>query len=325
MTILARSRFETGQLFEGGTGEDHWGWEFLTGMNPPAMSVVQSPAPRNGNYCLRSYWLWGWPWFGNTKLRSEIKRPNNMAYFSAGNVYWGGYSVYMEDNANNRAAVAANRFNQSVTQIHQFNGTSTSQLMAKNNQWNFNCPRNSARNIGPVELGRWNDFVFWWKCETNNTGAFKLWLNASTDAEDPVYEVSNVPTNWDTLSYFKAGIYREKYQPAGVTYFEQFYDEFRFGDGSESFATVKPAGTVPVIEDITTVVEGLILDGEKGVRLDLSGYGLSATGKKVWIGQGSVLVEQEITAEDATSVTFDVDYQGRLTGGDAKVYIGDPV
>ena len=241
MAILAFSGAETGQIFEGGVGEDHWGWEVLgEPYRSEAIRVVSFPS-RAGNNAIRIYWDQSWPWFGNNKLRTELKRPNNMAHFTPGNIYWIGFSVYIADTANNRAAVAAGRNNQSIQQIHQLNGTSTSQLMARNNQWEISCPTGPKQYIGTVEFDTWTDFVYYYKCETNGTGRFKVWRNAASSSETPVYDPGDRQTMWtNDQGYFKMGIYREKYYAPGVTYYEQFYDEIRIGNSAESFDTIKP-------------------------------------------------------------------------------------
>lgn len=245
MAIIAFSGGETGQIFDGGVGEDHWGWEVLAEpYRSEAIKVVTNPV-RAGNYAIRIFWDWPeWPNFttqpDKQKIRTELKRPNNMPDFTAGNEYWMGYSVFLADTANNHAAYNSGYTNQSITQLHQRNGTATSQLMARNGQWEISCPTGPKQYLGAITYGVWNDFVIYWKAETNNTGIFRVWLNASSSSDTPVYNQTNRSTIWSTGSYFKIGIYRQWVDIPGVSYFEQFYDEIRIGNSAESFDSIKP-------------------------------------------------------------------------------------
>jgi hypothetical protein len=77
--------------------------------------------------------------------------------------------------------------------------------------------------------------------------------------------------------------------------------------------------------DITDVDgDESVYDTQTGVAVTLSGT-VSASGKRVFIEQGSSSVEQSVTAEDASSATITVDYGGVLTPGAATLYVWNPV
>ena len=67
-----------------------------------------------------------------------------------------------------------------------------------------------------------------------------------------------------------------------------------------------------------------IYDGQTGVIVAISGT-VSATGKSIWLNQGTDWVEQTVTAEDATSATITINYGGVLSAGAATLYVRDPL
>jgi hypothetical protein len=76
---------------------------------------------------------------------------------------------------------------------------------------------------------------------------------------------------------------------------------------------------------ITNVdLDDSIADGQTGVIVAISGT-VSATGKKVWLKQGTDWVEQDVTAQDSSSATITVDYGGVLSAGAATLYVRNPL
>ena len=77
-----------------------------------------------------------------------------------------------------------------------------------------------------------------------------------------------------------------------------------------------------IITDVDT--DESVFDGQTGVVVSLAGEGISASGKRCFIVQGGNWVEQEVTLEDASSVTITVSFGGHSTGA-AELYVWDPV
>lgn len=253
MAILYFSGAETGQIVRGGTGEDHWGFDLLPEpYESQALRVVTNPV-RAGNRAIRLYWESGWPAYGSAsdKIRSELANPGRVQLLP-GNEYWLGISVFMHDNAVMRSIAASTRINAHAWQYHFIDDPGTSGMNMREGRWIFSFGTKPERDCGPIELGRWTDFVIHCNTTRDSTGFVRMWRDAASDAETPVYEFLNQSVCPLFGLNCKIGIYRGgrdnivngiSYLDPGQDYCEQFYDEFRIGDANESFASVKPRGS----------------------------------------------------------------------------------
>lgn len=77
---------------------------------------------------------------------------------------------------------------------------------------------------------------------------------------------------------------------------------------------------------IITDVDGdeTIANGQTGVVATLSGP-WAASGKRVWLDQSGNRVEQSVTGETTSSVTFNVTFGGVLVPGAATLYVANPM
>lgn len=82
------------------------------------------------------------------------------------------------------------------------------------------------------------------------------------------------------------------------------------------------AGAGFSVTDVDT--DETIVDAQTGVVVTITGT-VSATGKKVFITQGSNSVEQTVTAQNASSATITVSYGGVLSAGAATLCVRNPL
>ncbi|MCA9363477.1 polysaccharide lyase, partial [Candidatus Kaiserbacteria bacterium] len=242
--IIAYTGAESGKIdITGCTGDDCWREEIHD--NDPyhsqAVSAVKGLA-RSGDYSMRIYWGPDWPLRGG-KIRSELKKPGEL-FLEAGNEYWIGFSTYMRDNANNRDVIATDYTNAHIMQWHWMDVNGTSGINIRKGRYHFSFGSlRPETNIAPVTLGQWEDWVMHVKVTNDNTGFVRVWLNADSVNDKPVYEKTNVKTlaSGDSKLNQKIGIYRWYGAPeAKDHYYEHFYDEFRIGNKNASFDDVKP-------------------------------------------------------------------------------------
>jgi len=67
-----------------------------------------------------------------------------------------------------------------------------------------------------------------------------------------------------------------------------------------------------------------IFDGQTGVVVTISSA-IAASGKKVWLSDGTNWVEQTVTGETTTTATITVTYGGVLSAGAATLYVRNPL
>ena len=67
-----------------------------------------------------------------------------------------------------------------------------------------------------------------------------------------------------------------------------------------------------------------IFDGQTGVVVAITGT-VAASGKKVWLSDGTNWVEQTVTGETTTTATITVTYGGVLSAGAATLYVRNPL
>ncbi|MCB1120792.1 MAG: heparin lyase I family protein [Verrucomicrobiae bacterium] len=251
-------------FFSGGeTGKIHWdeeredGWrkelyKVAPNTEDPKIAAesvkVVSTHARAGSKSIRIFYdkNWGtWPTSG--KWRSELKRPGGLV-LENGREYWIGLSVFMEDNANNRDLIQANKPNAHALQWHFMNSRGTSGINMYRGYWYVSFGTSREYRVKPIELGEWNDFVFHVKVSDQSDGFWQVWINRK--AGDPPDKAETGPTV-ETGDYLnqKMGIYRSTANWFGSsTYAEQFYDEFRIGNENASFADVAPRDKLHILE-----------------------------------------------------------------------------
>ena len=243
--ILAYSGAETGQLIERGHGEDGWVFQIHPGKPvEETLAVVDSPV-RAGNKSIRFYYHKDWDTnWGNNAYRSQIRTPSGFGLFHERHEYWVGFSVYLEDNENNRKLIETDWLNAQGWDFHRKKGAYGHNI--RKGRWIAQIPsvdgKDKEVDIGPVKLGQWTDFVYHFKVSELQDGFWKIWMNGKSEQDSPVVKyrgrVSTGPEG-DTLN-FKIGIYRTRLGTNGETYAEYFFDEVRIGDHTSSFADVRP-------------------------------------------------------------------------------------
>lgn len=245
--VIYFSGAESGPSWPGGASTtDGWSRQNLSGNLAEALQLAVAAdhgiSARAGNRVLRAYYSASWGQDSGGNYRSEVLQPGGL-YLENGTEYWIGFSVFMKDDAAMRAIKNTSRINSSVFQFHQVGGTGTSQMMIRNGQWEFRFGNISGKTfLGNAVLGQWNDFVIHCKPATDSSGFCKLWLNADSDADAPIYNKTGV-SGWASQPRmsFKLGVYRNDLIEDGIAYAEQFYDEIRWATGAgASFNSVKP-------------------------------------------------------------------------------------
>ena len=71
-------------------------------------------------------------------------------------------------------------------------------------------------------------------------------------------------------------------------------------------------------------LDDTITNGQTGVVVTITGT-VAASGKKVWISDGTNWVEQTVTGETSTTITITVTYGGVLSAGAATLYVRNPL
>lgn len=245
--LLFFSGGESGKIFWDEEREDGWRKELYKvapNTEDPQIAAesvkVVSTHARAGNKSIRIFYDKNWgTWPASGKWRSELKRPGGL-FLENGGEYWIGFSIFLEDNANNRDLIQAERPNAHVLQWHYMNSRGTSGVNMYQKYWHVRFGTSKTYKIKPIELGEWNDFVFHVKVSDKNDGFWRVWINKK--AGDPPDKAETGPTvrQGDSLNQ-KMGIYRSTANWYGnSTYAEQFYDEFRIGNENASFAEVAP-------------------------------------------------------------------------------------
>ena len=168
--------------------------------------------------------------------RAELKKGGNFS-FTDGDLIWEGWSIFLPDELSVRQWAANTHTNQSINQYHDDPG-GTQQLMARNSQWEWGFGTLGKQFCGAIEFGKWTDFVQCTYVSSGNDGLSKVWIDADSDADTPVYNrtgrtlrsgVNNV--------YRKIGIYNQDFNSQVYPYIKQYHDCYRYGN---SFASVKP-------------------------------------------------------------------------------------
>ncbi|MCB9818540.1 heparin lyase I family protein [Candidatus Nomurabacteria bacterium] len=245
--IIYFSGGETGKINFNGRGEDAWGKELFkvaTNVEDPAKAAesvkVVSNVARAGSKSIRIFYdkNWGtWPTSG--KWRSELKAPSKI-YLENGKEYWIGFSIYLEDNANNRDLIKANRPNAHTIQWHSMITDGTSGINMYEGYWNISFGKSREYKLKPIELGKWTDFVLHVKVSDGSDGFWKVWINGQPDSTPDHQETGATVLKGDQLNQ-KMGIYRSTANWYGnSSYAEQYYDEFRIGNEKASFVDVMP-------------------------------------------------------------------------------------
>lgn len=272
MALIYKSLFEDGQLHIGAVAADEW-WRVDQSSSTNlanSINVVPAPVPGHGDFSVRFYWDTSWtPYYqadGDPKWRAELHNPGGNK-FQVGQEYWLGFMYYIEDNQNNQNYLNNDRYNQSIIQFHHEGNSSTSQFRSRNGQWQlqlFDAPM--LENAAPIVRGVPQYWVLHIKPSHGADGFAKAWLNASSDADTPIYEHygKNISDNNAAVTAFnfKCGIYMG--DPAQATtqwnYVEFFMDSFRVGDQTSSFAEVDPTPEAVVTPPTGTV--GYTLRGD---------------------------------------------------------------
>lgn len=248
--VIFTGNFDDGQIYVNGAGDDHWGTEYAD--NEPyhsrnfqilSESDPDGITPLEGTHCARFYWQRNDPKFGNNKTRSEIKKPGNLL-FSDGDEFWIGYGIFIPNELAMIRNIARTHTNNSVTQFHDFNAHGTSQLMTRNNQWEWSFGALGKQFCGNIVVGKWTRFVCHMKVSSNSSGFARMWIDADSDADTPVYNKTGTTLRSGvTQLSFKAGIYTQdfdSYSPT-IDYIKQYHDAFRIARGAgANFNSVKP-------------------------------------------------------------------------------------
>lgn len=243
------SNFETGAIQSPSKNPD--GWDKHAFSRPSEQLRVTKAEngvqPREGQYMFCSYYnadmIKGDP---KGKERSELLQPGNYL-LETGKEYWIGFSMFMEDNQNNRNLIASKRLNAHCFQFHQVGDTGTSGMSMNEGKWNFVFGTlATVTDCGSIELGRWNDFVFHCKVSTGSDGFCKMWINDPTGSGTPAYSKTGKSV-WDANGIsMKIGVYRTglgqngDLDAGGSQYARQYYDSWRLADQSGKYADVYP-------------------------------------------------------------------------------------
>lgn len=235
--IVYFSGGETGAIQPKGRSEDGWGQQAHPNHKSESIQIVSNPT-RAGSKSIRLFYdeSWGgWGGGGNERIRSELHSPGNMK-LKLGEEYWIGFSVFMKNSANNRALIKSRRINAHAVQWHWVNDPGTSGTNMRHGKWqiSFGSHRSEIES-GPIKLGEWNDFVYHVKLSERSDGFWKVWINkAAGDAPNISKTGMSAKSDLDP----KIGVYRGAFDDAA--YAEQYYDEYRIGNGSAGFCDVAP-------------------------------------------------------------------------------------
>lgn len=234
---------ETGAIQSSSNDIDGWGIQaFATGHQAEQVSVVNNIS-RAGNNCIKFYYNYGlWGDDANGKRRSEVRKPGNI-FLVDGQLTFVGWSMFMPDNADMRTIIQVDQPNCSHFQWH-FSDTSTSQMHLRGGRYEGNFGTYSQGDFGPIVLGVWVDWVMEVLPSTSGNGYCKIWKNAASAAETPIYQRtgSNLKANLpDTRLDFKFGIYRGASEWGGANAETKYLDEVRIAIGpNANFNSVKP-------------------------------------------------------------------------------------
>lgn len=331
--VIYYSGAESGPAWPAQTSSvDGWGRQNFTPYSAEALQLVLASdygiQARAGNRCIRLLYEKSWGLDSNGKIRTEVAIPGGIQ-FSYGQEYWVGFSLLTKDNANNQALIDVDPPNDWAHAAQWFDGSGQGVLSILRGRYYMQLFAYSGGivDIGRVDLGVWTDFVLHFKVSTGNDGFVRVWKDAASDSETPVYSKDGP----NVSSYQKLGIYRGSGDEwwGAAAYAEHFYDEYRIAKGANAnFASVMPADgpITPDPEpgyDIVAPIEGLLRNGDTNVVISFT-PALSYNGKKVWINQNGKMIEQEVVDETDTSVTINVSYQETLKPGSAVLYIGSP-
>lgn len=248
LDVIYTSNWETGAIQPRSSNPDGWDQQAL--MTDPAIKAQQLTVvaaesgitPLSGTYMFKAFFDGAW---GNDPAghnRSELLQPGNLLLMP-GNEYWIGFAMYLEDNANNQALIQSTRINAHCFQYHQVSGTGTSGMNMNRGKWNFRFGTLATQtDCGNIVLGQWNKFVLNANVTLDGTGFCKMWINADSDADTPIYNKTG-QSCWNANGIsMKIGVYRDGLgQDAGFTYARHYYDSFRIARGANAnFNSVTP-------------------------------------------------------------------------------------
>lgn len=215
---------------------------------------INAPNPMVGTKMGRAYWDVDWPLFVNAdataNARSELESPGGNIFLEFGKEYWQGFAVWFPDNADVKTSANTTLVNNRFIQWHN------TQPATGNAGWHLKRggnslypnevvyevhmpPWNKALLDGtnnnprvPVEFGKWNTFVLNAYIGQNGTGWAKIWINATSANDTPVFNKTG--GTYIAKQHPQLGIYRGTSGSSfnGVSYFEYFYDELRIGDAA---------------------------------------------------------------------------------------------
>jgi len=194
---------------------------------------------------------------------------NGSLYFTIGNEYWIGYSLFLADGYHSPtvpggwvlhqefhpvADACDEGIRHAIFHHRTKDGNWTSWL-----QWT-SLHRTVAPKVGifgnyytydPFSTGQWVDFVINVKWSYEAEGVFKIWKNGVliTDRNGPNC------FNDDTGPYLMLGIYGRIDQDQTMTI---YCDELRIGDSNSSYSEVAPGGTVKPLPPMVYPPEKII-------------------------------------------------------------------
>jgi len=181
--------------------------------------------------------------------RSELKLSNN----NQTGTIWYAWSVYVPSNSlyDGTEEIFGQVHGDDTSRRPPFDMTrvSVSGVQKWQAHWRWTTasdPKGSGDNayIANVALDQWNDFVVKITWSKTGAGSINIWLNDAAGTS-PVLSRSNINIGYpdQSLNYWKYGIY--KWPWSGTTTSSSYlpvvwFDEVRLGDGSETYATIKP-------------------------------------------------------------------------------------
>jgi hypothetical protein len=243
------SDFETGAFQCPNCNPD--GWVFATSQPDAALIAPASEqAPRKGNYSARIHMDQN-DSFGGESPRAEIATFKH-AFFDVKKEYWVGWSIYIPTDY-----VFDFKQNEILTQFRHrgqlcgsLGGSPPNALEPRNGQWQWSarstsdpCPSQSPRetliNMGPMEKGKWTDFVARFYFSSGNDGILQVWRDGTLYVDrvnqPNYYAMSQGPT-------MKIGIYKWDWDnaPSDSSSLTAYFDEVRVFEGTNGKSAVSP-------------------------------------------------------------------------------------
>jgi len=266
-TLLYTSDFETGSIKGEATDPD--GWSQQNGDVPDATTVLcgeaaVNPSPRSGS-CLIRYTLDKRNWNGTAgyfqgttdKPRAQLsKSVNGVAGMVKGVEYWVGVSTYhpadwqFDTNADNQTVFwqfhgAGGAAGQSPPLVATLRGQ-TLEITSRSGNISISS-QYVSENIwtGPLELGKWTDWIIHVRFETTGTdGYVQVWRNGvliANKLNQPTIAYTDAPSTTDK-AYPCLSLYKGRFVifPTSVTRNVMYYDSFRVASGPDGKAMVDP-------------------------------------------------------------------------------------